>query len=56
MKHHIEVTRPYPACILRITHPLRQVKLDHSDVAETHRQHAPHYMSVLKEKQYAKRA
>ena len=53
MNHHIEVTRPYPACILRITHPIRQVKLHHSDVAETHRQNAPHYMSVVKQERKA---
>ena len=54
MKHHIEVTRPYPACILRITHPLRQVNLHRTEVAETIKQHAPHYLSEIKEKRDAR--
>lgn len=51
--HHIVVNRPYPACILKITHPLRQVKIHQSDVAETIKQNAPHYMSVVKQERKA---
>lgn len=53
MTHHIVVNRPYPACILKITHPIRQVNLHRTEVAETIKQNAPAYMSVVKQERKA---
>lgn len=52
-KHVMYTDRPFPFHIFKVTHPLARVRLDHTDVAETHRQNMPAHMSEIRKERKA---